>query len=249
MRKLLVIISCLFVTLFMGLLWFWYFPEDNTIVEKNNLTYYHEKDAGLTVVLFKEPINFYIQSQVTQTISEASRIHGYKVAINGSYFTPTYKHAGLLYNNNTTTVPLARLDHQLSAVVLAASTSLQFVPVSEFTTNMLASTTLAFQTGPLVIAKNVIAADSINESLNGNGEYMRTLLGKTENDQAFFVIVSARKTLPDIAAKLLSLKLFANDTISVVNLDGGPSTALFVRDRPELNFREAKYLPIIIGIR
>lgn len=249
MKKLLIVISCLFVVTTMGLIWFWYFPEDNTIVEKDDITYYHEKESGLTVVLFKQPIDFYIQSQVTQTLAEASNIHKYKAAINGSYFTPTYEHAGLLYQNNTTTVPLARLDTQLSAVVLLADTSVQIIPMDEFTSEMLASTTVAFQTGPLVIFKNTIATSSINNSLNGNGEYTRTLLGRTESNQAFFVIVSTRKTLTEIAEKLLTLKLFANNAISVVNLDGGPSTALFVRERPELNFRETKYLPIILGIR
>lgn len=249
MKKLITIASLLLAATTATLFWFWYFPEDSSIVEKNGLTYYHEKEFGLTVVLFTQPMDFYLQNPVTQTIAEVSADQKYRAAINGSYFTPEYTHAGLLYKNDTTTVPLAKLDRQVSAIVSMSSTSMEFIPVSEFKSELLASSTLAFQTGPLVIIKNTITTSSINTSLNGTGTYARTLLGKTESGQTFFVIVTARKNLTEIAAKLLSLKLFANDTISVINLDGGPSTALYTLEMSSLNFRETKYLPIIIGVR
>lgn len=249
MKKLLIICSILSAVSVISLVWFWYFPEDNTITEKNGFTYYHDKELGLSVVLFKQPLDIYLQNPVTRTLAEVSIDQKYRAAINGSYFTPEYTHAGLFYKNNTTTVPLAKLDRQVSAVVLIASTSVQFVSVHEFDPQMLASSTMAFQTGPLVISNNTIATTSIDNSLNGQGSYLRTLLGTTESGHAFFVTIRTRKNLSEIARTVLSLKLFANDTISVVNLDGGPSTALYSPEIPELNFRETKYLPIIIGVR
>lgn len=241
------LLACLLVAL--GLAWSWYFPENAVITEQNGLTYYHEKEFGLTVVVSKQPIDLFVQNPVTQTLAEVSEAQKYRVAINGSYFTPTYEHAGLLYLNQETVVPLARRDEQLSAIVSLLDQSLQITPALEFNTSTLPSTTFAFQTGPQLIAENRLVSTAIDNSLNGHGEYQRTLLGFTQSGQTFLAIITTRKTLTEIANKLLSLKLFNNDTISVVNLDGGPSTALYAPEKPELEFRATKYLPIVIGIR
>lgn len=228
---------------------FWHKPATHTIVA-GDITYYHDETAALTVVRFKKPLDIYIQTPATKRLNEVANEQQYRVAINGSFFTVTSEHAGLLYRNGTTTVPLAPQDKQLSAVVsIDASSTITMKPISEFKNTDLAGKTTAFQTGPLVIVNNHTATSSIANSLNGEGNYARTVLGTTASGQTFFAIFSERRTLFEVAAALQSLKLFAHDTITAVNLDGGPSTALYTPEQPQLHFMSTKFLPIIIGIK
>ena len=55
--------------------------------------------------------------------------------------------------------------------------------------------------------------------------------------------------LDELGHYLTSLAVFANKRLDVVNLDGGPSVALYVEKYPELNYNAEARLPILLGVK
>lgn len=103
---------------------------------------------------------------------------------------------------------------------------------------------IEFQTGPMVVERNRIATRSIDASINGNAPYRRTMLGYTDEDRAIYFIVTRQDaTLASVAAALLGMPAFRGKTLTVVNLDGGASTALHSRNHPELDIVPLEKLP------
>ena len=70
------------------------------------------------------------------------------------------------------------------------------------------------------------------------------ILFKTED--GIFGGAEAYGVQPDLLSQKSSF--LDDDEITVLNLDGGSSTSLFVEDTPEVNFGENKFLPILIGV-
>ena len=108
---------------------------------------------------------------------------------------------------------------------------------------------IEFQTGPLVIQANVLDMPSIHQSINGLRSHQRTLLGYTEEDKLkFFITVRKSERLDTLGEYLLKLSIFEGKTLSVINLDGGPSVALATQSHPEINHNEQAVLPILFAL-
>lgn len=221
-----------------------------TTVENGGLVYNSEK-YGMSIVGFDG--NFEIIYEPVQPLSlkETAEKHPFTYIMNGSYFEGSRVHAGWLSIFGDQRTPL-KADRQLTHLSVLDTTLgyLDFPDLDLWDSSMTSISTIEFQTGPLVIYKNQIDTLSIQASINGESSHLRTLLAYTaEDDMKYFIISRRVGPLDKMAEHLLSLTLFEGKTLSVMNLDGGSSTALYSRNHPELNFNIHRPLPILLGVR
>lgn len=99
----------------------------------------------------------------------------------------------------------------------------------------------AFQAWPLVLSENML--QNFGESWHANGKHERTLLGRTKSGKVFIFISTLPVSLSEIWRKIRADNRFMYDPITVINLDGWPSTAFFDGKN---GFNSNKKLPIII---
>jgi exopolysaccharide biosynthesis protein len=173
-----------------------------------------------------------------------------RCVINGSFFNGVRGNAGhagwlSLYGKQVT--PLMD-DRQLTHVVRinGAKHATTCLPARSFSPSTDPGD-VEFQTGPLVVDNGRIREDLIRSSINGSSAHTRTLLATLDHRRCFFITVSERVTLSDLAATLVRLGIFKKGRLDVVNLDGGSSVALYVRDVPYANVNVDDRLPILIG--
>ena len=121
-------------------------------------------------------------------------------------------------------------------------------PVDSLNTSKI-SDCIAFQSGPAIIINNKIQKDFINNSLNGKSKELRTLIAYNSENEIYLIITREHVKLEELAEFLLITQPFTNRNISIMNLDGGSSTALFTKNNPEFNFRENKRLPLLLGVK
>ncbi|MBX9809713.1 phosphodiester glycosidase family protein [Candidatus Gracilibacteria bacterium] len=103
---------------------------------------------------------------------------------------------------------------------------------------------VAFQAGPLVLSENLL--QNFGDSWHANGKHQRTLLGKTKSGKVFVFISTLPLSLSEVGEKILTDERFIKDPITVLNLDGGPSTAFFDGKNA---FRPNKKLPIVFRLK
>ncbi len=175
-----------------------------------------------------------------------------RCVINGSFFNGVRGNAGhagwlSLYGRGIT--PLMD-DRQLTHVIRINGVrhTTTCLPVKLFSPSTDPGE-VEFQTGPLVIDNGKIREDLIRSSINGSSAHTRTLLATLDHRRCFFITVSERVRLSDLAATLMRLSIFKEGRLDVVNLDGGSSVALYVRDVPYANVNIDDRLPILIGFR
>ncbi len=99
---------------------------------------------------------------------------------------------------------------------------------------------LGFQAWPLVLSGNIL--QNFWDSWHANGKHERTLLGKTKSGKILVFISTSPISLSDVWQRILADKRFIRDPITLLNLDGWPSTAFFDGKN---GFRQNKKLPII----
>jgi exopolysaccharide biosynthesis protein len=141
-------------------------------------------------------------------------------------------------------------DRQLTHVVRSNGTkrTIEFLPARSFVATD-DPQLLEFQTGPLVMEMGKIREDLIRASINGSTRHTRSLLATLDQRRCFFITVTERVALADLAAMLRRLSVFQNGRLDVINLDGGSSVALYLRDVPGANLNADDRLPILIGFR
>lgn len=143
-------------------------------------------------------------------------------------------------------------DRQLTHVAILNTTTSEmgFKSAELWRTSMSDKANIEFQTGPLVIQANVLDLPSIRQSINGLRSHQRTLLACTEEDKMkFFITVRKPERLDKLGEHLLKVSMFEGKTLSVINLDGGPSVALDSQAHPELNHNGDAVLPILFALR
>ncbi|MCF7826244.1 MAG: phosphodiester glycosidase family protein [Candidatus Marinimicrobia bacterium] len=220
------------------------FMDGETLVYNSDL-------YDMTIVGFKGGFKFIYEPQKPLTLQEAADQYALNYVINGSYFEDSRVHAGWLSAFGTHYTPL-KDDRQLShMVVLDTSVGyIDFPGLDLWDSSMTSQTSLEFQAGPLVIDANSVDTLSINTSINGKSSHLRTFLAYTAEDgMKYFIITRQTGPLDKMAEHLLSLPVFKGKTLSLINLDGGSSTALYSRKHPEMNFNVNRPLPILLGIR
>ena len=216
---------------------------------KDVKNYVYNKD-GIYLSLFQLDeleLKLYVQEdqQNLQSVEEVIRTKQLNTAINAGYFHSDYSHSGLLKISGKTIAPIVPDDVQVTHIVELGK-NINIFPASTYTTSNDEKT--KFQTGPLILKDNQIQEDYIHNSLNGDGEYLRSILGITEAGEAFFMATTKLYSLTDIAEYILCLNIFHNKTITAINLDGGTSVALYAQDNEDIRLGLEKKLPFFLGI-
>lgn len=98
-----------------------------------------------------------------------------------------------------------------------------------------------FQAGPLVLSGNMLQA--FPHSWHANESHERTLMGKTDSGRIYFFVFTEPKTLSEVGKSIQTE--FSHDPITLINLDGWPSTAYY---DGTYGFRENENLPIILRV-
>jgi exopolysaccharide biosynthesis protein len=213
------------------------------------ITYEHSK-SGVQVAIFTTPLELSTTWQEAGSLQQTAKQQAYQLAVNGTYFKGQYSQAspaGFFYEGGVLGSPIIQ-DPQLSRIVSYSrkENNLQFLTLAEF--NLANnSSDFSFQTGPQILVENVVQEKEIADSINGLGGYRRTFLGRTSLGAHFFGVTTAPLSLPELGRILTEMKVFKNLTISVVNLDGGPSVAMYSRDLARVNVNISMQLPLVIG--
>lgn len=207
---------------------------------------------GVTIASWPGPFGFIYSSENPPEVGTIGARGGYRYLINASFFDGMRAHAthaGWLFLRGDTVAPL-RKDRQLTRVVRydMETGTVCFCPLAGFQSAG-DSSSVEFQTGPEVIEQDTVTEAEIAGSVNGLGSYTRTLLAVTNGSVKYFITVRKRYRLNDLARVLLSLDVFRGTILDAVDLDGGPSVALWSRDHPELNYNVGDHLPLLLGIR
>ena len=92
-----------------------------------------------------------------------------------------------------------------------------------------------------------VDSSDILKSVNGSGEYIRSILGYTDSGDKFFLITTKAYTLNDLANEILKLDIFQGEDVNAINLDGGSSTFIYSSENKDYNIGSFKTLPIILG--
>ena len=215
--------------------------------EKTPFSHFSFPEVGGEVVRFSAPFSFYFFSKNPPSLEKIGEKHA--LVMNASFFGGDRQnaiHAGFLKKNGRQISPVWD-DPQLTHIFHYNPKNLtaKISPVESFQSDK--NFPLEFQTGPLVLNRGKLDEISIQKSKNGRGKYRRTLLGFDDEKNFFFIIVKKPVALDDLGKFFSTKKVFQNATI--INLDGGPSTAIFSRDFPEINFRERQKMPFVLAVK
>jgi uncharacterized protein YigE (DUF2233 family) len=178
----------------------------------------------------------------------------FALLVNGSYHDGNYANAkleGLFVVNGKPYAPIKSLDKQLSHVVSFSSTG------------MIASVALAdenlstiskwqsgthIQTGPLITESGIAASGFIDAAINGKDRYKRTAIGVTADSATVIVVAKTPRSLHELASAVLAINRYRERKLTLVNFDGGPSTALHSNEQSGLSYQADKLTPILFGL-
>jgi exopolysaccharide biosynthesis protein len=170
--------------------------------------------------------------------------------INGSYFDYTswgsFQPAGtlLLYNG------IKNIDIISSTIIPSQDPNL-WVHVHYNTTNNILSFSddkapirgIWFFAGPMIIENNVINPKLSEDISHRNKPYERTFMIQLPDQKTVIWVSTKKTTLSELAEKLNNI--YKDQIISVVNLDGGPSTTL---NHNDISFDKNNKLPLWFSI-
>jgi exopolysaccharide biosynthesis protein len=225
--------------------------ESDESKDNQDIQYIELEKEGVYIILFsRNYILEYLASTNTE-FGDYAEEKNLTAAINGGYFLEDNTHAGLLILDGEQISPAAPTDLQVThQVVINEDSSIDFKTAKNFEIeNYLGKNVTVFQTGPLIIDENIVQTSLIKRSLNGEARYLRSILGRTDSGERFFAISRKAYDLKTLAEILLESDTFKEETISVVSLDGGSSTALYSESERQFNYNLSKELPFIIGVK
>lgn len=203
----------------------------------------------------KHGFEIFYDSQASKSVKEYYTSGS--MVINGSYFWKTAsglyypawlwedtKHAccHLFLDDGTdiSTQPNSE-DPNLSYIVWISDTqNIKIFPRERFKENAWPYK-YSFQAWPLVLSGNVL--QDFSRSWHANEPHERTLIGKTQSGKIFFFTFTRPIELAEVWKVIYSS--FRDDPITLLNLDGWPSTAYY---DGTYGFNEHAKLPIIIRI-
>ncbi|HEX7573379.1 MAG TPA: phosphodiester glycosidase family protein [Bacteroidota bacterium] len=210
------------------------------------------KSPAMIIIPVADTLVFLYNSHNGATVDSVARKNDLRCLVNGSFFSGVRGdayHAGLLARYGRLVSP-ALADRQLTHVVRINSTAhtVTFLPAQSIVPSS-DPHVVEFQTGPLVIEGGEVRKDLIRSSINGLTAHTRTLLATLDGRHCFFVTVTEKVALIDLAVLLARLDVFQGGRLDVINLDGGSSVALYLRDAPGWSYNAGDRLPILIGFR
>lgn len=225
--------------------------KPNQILKDERMQIYNFTAFEMTIIGFAGNFEILYQPSQTASVQKVGQDSGYRCVVNGSFFEQSRDHAGWLSLFGKKLTPV-KPDRQLSHITTlnTKTGALTFTAAESWQDALMDSESIQFQTGPLIVDANRLALKPIRRSINGLQSHRRTILAVTEEDQMkYFIIVRNPGRLDEIGNYLLKLSIFAGKTLSAIDLDGGPSVALYLKDHPELSYNETAVLPILFGIK
>jgi exopolysaccharide biosynthesis protein len=216
-------------------------------------------DKYSTVVVKIPRISSYIYSErPTRSLEQIATDSGYSLIVNGSFFDPLYddtiahtglhyRHAGYLKISNTVYEDV-KDDRQLSRLFAysSAGNNVAYFPVNEL--EKINGYDLVIQTGPQIIWNNEVDTASINSSINGNRQARRTVFASIDGKEFYVIVTTYAVTLTDFGTMLRSTGIFRKD-LSAIDFDGGPSTRIYIKNHPELDFNANTPWPLLICVK
>jgi exopolysaccharide biosynthesis protein len=174
-------------------------------------------------------------------LGSASAKRGALAAVNGGYFHPDKSPLGLVVRQGVQIHPLER-SKLLSGVVSATAKAVAIQRAGVF--KLTPAVREALQAGPFLVENGKPIA-----GLNASRTAARTVVWQDAKGRAGLLICKSA-TLAETAAMLASSAVFPDaKLVRALNLDGGSSTALWVRGEPPFYQREWKgvrnYLAIV----
>jgi len=228
------------------------------IAQEGNLTIFMI-DKYMTTVVKIPNISSYIYSQrPLKSLEQIANDSNYSLVVNSSFCDALYddstahlglhyRHAGFLKINDSIYENI-KDDRQLSRIFAYSS---KRNIVDYFFLNELDKTKdydVVVQTGPLIIWKNEIDTASINSSINGNRQAIRTTFASVDGKELYVIVTIDRVTLADLGRMLRSTGIFKKE-LTIIDFDGGPSTKLFIRNHPELCWFSNVPWPLLICVK
>lgn len=208
-----------------------------------------ESHSDVSVIEAKNGFEILFDSWATQPVRDY--YESWSIVINWSYFwyTPMgiWYPAWLWIENGIEKSPMNMSDPNLSHIVFLSMGALMVTPNEVWVQSLDGCYKTiwcrAFQAGPLVLSGNIL--QPFHDSWHANGLHERTLLGKTQSGKVYFFLFEKPVTLSEVGDVVVQDSRFQNDPITLLNLDGWPSTAYYDWEN---GFRENEKLPIIFRI-
>ncbi|MCF7808884.1 MAG: phosphodiester glycosidase family protein [Candidatus Marinimicrobia bacterium] len=219
----------------------------------------------ITIISIPEISEFLFLNNPGKPLAEVAAERGYSLAVNASYFDYErplpldpkkiqFLHAGYLRIQDSVYADRMPEERQLTSLFCYNFDSDESAFLTQDQLAEAQAFDLVVQTGPQLIRHGIVQEEEIMNSLNGMGQHARTALASVNGNEHYIVL--ARKTmlhpgvdLITLGQELLTSGLFKGD-LNVVNLDGGSSTSLYLRDYPESSFESGRQiLPAIIGVK
>lgn len=224
---------------------------DEKIIDGNITVYSYLKEHRLRIVSIPDSIHYVCSPKNSKQFSQIASEMNFRYMVNATYFSgpsTDARHAGWLWIYGTLYEHTAE-DKQLTHVVCIdrLNKKISYTYYKDFTTEF-NKECLEFQTGPLIIENSKLAETYINSSINGLKKAPRTMLASLDNKQMFFIISESYQDLITLGNYIMKLSVFYGKKLDVVNLDGGPSTALYSKNDSKLNYNNYAVLPFLLGV-
>lgn len=211
--------------------------------------------GSVWIVETTRPIDLFVSHRRVPTLRQRlARSPRAALLVNGSYHDGNYARPvfdGLLRIGERTIAPAKVADRQLTHLLsidrsgrLAA-----ILPATAAGMAALAPDSNAVQTGPAILQDGAIATAAIRGSLNGIDAYKRTAIGRTRAGETVIVIARTPWTLTDLGSFVAATDDYAGRGLTLVNLDGGPSTAIHSAIVPPLSYGADKVTPVGLAVR
>jgi hypothetical protein len=227
--------------------------KPDEVIKDSNAAVYNYSIMGMTVVEISGALDFLFFPENPKPFGQIAKENGFSYQINGSYFAGANlkaSHCGILKIYDKVIQPKIMEDQQLK-YIFSYDREKKEAEFCYYKNYKLTDDPdkLVFQTGPLVIENNVTADTAIKSSINWARKTKRTLIATLDKKRIFLIIVRENTDMINLAGFLQKLSIFAGGRLDVMNLDGGSSTALYLKNYPRLNYRESARLPLLIGIK
>lgn len=221
------------------------------VKQDGELTYLVDRRSGLQLVVFPpKELRYYLFSKPQLSLRDIATTDRLTLIINAGYFSGDIKnatHAGYLYNKGKLlSGVVVKTDKQITHLAVQYNdNTISFIPNAEYQLTL--NTKLAFQAGPLILDQGTVMQELINRSINGNSFTTRSFLGKTTDGRYFLGVSRSAVQLAQLATMILSFPNAVGEKPSVINLDGGSSTAMYVPNNSDFGFSPDWINPTAIG--
>jgi hypothetical protein len=211
--------------------------------------------GALWVIETRGPIEpFFSATDVPTLRARAQRSPRSSLLVNGGYHDGHYAEPrleGLLSIRGKIVGALKAGDVQLTHVMSidSAGRIASFRAADPGIAGRLEANHSHVQSGPLILDGGKIAVAAIEQSLNGNDPYKRTAIGRTATGETIIVVAKTPQTLANLARLVLRINDYGARRLTLLNLDGGPSTAIHSNQSPRLSYGADKITPVGFVVR